>query len=219
MQIRLSRILMIMTAVLSFSAVAQAELTANVGVTSNYVFRGETQTDDDPAIQGGVDFAHEAGLYLGAWASNVDFPGANADGLEVDLYFGFKFDLGNDAAIDVGYIAYEYTDNNLNDAEEVYFGFKLKELSITYFDGDVDNSTNDYNYIDVKYSIDLQNEVKLNLHYGHKDNEGARNVDDASIGISRDFNGFEGSLTVTTIDGTGNDDDKIFLTLTKTFGI
>jgi uncharacterized protein (TIGR02001 family) len=219
MQRIFSQTLMLL-ALLAFSITSvQAAVTANVGVTSNYVFRGETQTDDGAAIQGGVDFSHEVGFYLGAWASNVDFPGANADGFEVDLYGGIKFNIGNNMALDVGYISYQYTDSNLNDVSEIYFGFIFNELSITYFDGDVDNTNNDYNYIDVKFSPSLPYDMKLLLHYGYKDNEGSSNVDDASIGISKDFGAFEGSATFTTIDGTGNDDEKFFLMITKSFDI
>jgi len=204
---------------LAYTGIARAELTANVGVTTNYVFRGETQTNDDPAIQGGIDFVHERGLYLGAWASNVDFPAVNGEGFEMDAYLGYKFDLGNEMAIDVGYITYQYTDNVLPDASEVYIGFSVRDLSITYFNGDVENSANDYSYIDVKYKLVLPKDVKLLFHYGYKDNQSSRNVDDASIGISKEVNGFTGSLTVTTIDGTANDDDKIFLQIVKTFNL
>jgi uncharacterized protein (TIGR02001 family) len=218
MQRIFSQTLMLL-ALLAFSITSvQAGVTANVGVTSNYVFRGETQTDDGAAIQGGVDFSHEVGFYLGAWASNVEFPNG-ADGFEVDLYGGFKFDIGNNMALDFGYITYQYTDSAIRDASEVYFGIVFKDISVTYFDGDVDNTNNDYNYLDFKFTPSLPYDMKLLLHYGYKDNEDRPNVDDASIGISKDFGAFEGSATFTTIDGTGNDDEKFFLMITKSFDI
>lgn len=201
------------------SAAVQAGLTANIGVTSNYVFRGETQTDDGAAVQGGVDFSHQSGFYLGAWASNVDFPAANADGFEIDLYGGFKFNVNKEMAFDIGYITYQYTDSNLRDVSELYFGFIFNDFSVTYFDADVDRTNNDYNYLDFKFTPTLPHEVQLLLHYGYKDNEGTKNVHDASIGISKDFGFFEGSATFTSIDGAGNDDEKFFITITKTFDI
>jgi uncharacterized protein (TIGR02001 family) len=88
---------------------AQAELTANIGVVSNYVFRGITQTDNGPAVQGGVDYAHDSGFFVGTWVSNVEFKETESvdvidaagetvtltnetDGpayVEVDLYAGY----------------------------------------------------------------------------------------------------------------------------------
>jgi len=59
------------TALMSLSANAAVE--ANIGATSNYVWRGVTQTNDAVAVQGGIDYRHEVGFYAGTWASNVDF--------------------------------------------------------------------------------------------------------------------------------------------------
>src|SRR5690606_38399513 len=90
-------------AVLAGGATAvQAELSANIGATSNYVWRGVTQTDDSAAIQGGIDYSHESGFYLGTWASNVEFSDH-----ELDLYGGYA---GEAAGIgyDVGVIFYTY---------------------------------------------------------------------------------------------------------------
>jgi len=81
------------------------EVAFNVGVTSDYVFRGISQTDKDPAIQGGVDFSTDSGWYGGAWASNVDF-GDSTDA-EVDIYGGYTTEAGG-FALDFGAIAYSY---------------------------------------------------------------------------------------------------------------
>lgn len=117
-------------AILSASAgTVHAEFTGNIGVTSNYVWRGVTQTDNQAAVQGGLDYTHASGFYLGAWASNVDFPstaitpvatpeGGTTDittetsdtGFELDLYTGFGNEVG-DFAYDVGLIYYTYTDS------------------------------------------------------------------------------------------------------------
>ena len=70
---------------------AHAELSANIGVTSNYLWRGVTQTDDGAAIQGGIDWSHDSGFYLGTWASNIDW-GVGSSGVEVDFYGGYAGD-------------------------------------------------------------------------------------------------------------------------------
>ena len=102
-----------------FSGVLQAmELTGNLGVTNNYIFRGITQTDDQAAIQGGLDLdTGFYGLHFGTWASNVNFDGDR--GYEVDLYGGFA---GNfwDVDYDLGLIYFAYPNQTDIDYTEVY---------------------------------------------------------------------------------------------------
>lgn len=91
----------------------------NVGAFSDYVFRGVSQTDENPAIQGGVDLT--AGqFYAGVWASNVDF---NDDtDAEIDLYGGFKPTLGP-VALDLGVLYYGYV-NEPSGADYANWEFK-----------------------------------------------------------------------------------------------
>ena len=98
-------------------------VTGNVGIYSQYIFRGLTQTDGDPAIQGGVDYAHSSGFYLGAWGSNISWLKENftsgagvvagqysSNGrLELDLYGGYKGAIGaSDVTYDLGLLYYVY---------------------------------------------------------------------------------------------------------------
>ena len=87
-------------------------VTSNVGVVSNYVYRGITQTQSAPAIQGGLDYAHSSGLYAGVWASNVGWiTGSGAAGnasLEMDTYAGYKGAATAEVSYDVGAIRYNY---------------------------------------------------------------------------------------------------------------
>lgn len=111
---------------LAAPAPALAELSANIGVTSNYVWRGATQTGNRPAVQGGVDWEGDSGLYIGTWVSNVDFGNIidfeDADDLddlsllsvrsgseyEADFYIGWGFDFNEYVGLDVGYVYYHY---------------------------------------------------------------------------------------------------------------
>lgn len=91
-------------------------LTANVGLVSDYVFRGISQTTHKPAIQVGVDYTRASGFYAGVWGSNVRWivdtattlNGTGTANLEVDTYFGFKNSFANDFNYDVGFIRYNY---------------------------------------------------------------------------------------------------------------
>ncbi len=63
---------------------------ASVALTTDYVWRGISQTNNDPAIQGQFDLSHESGFYIGAWASNVEFADGSKTSLELDAYAGFS---------------------------------------------------------------------------------------------------------------------------------
>jgi uncharacterized protein (TIGR02001 family) len=89
-------------------------LTGNVGLYSQYIFRGLTQTNRDPAIQGGFDYSHSSGFYLGTWASNISwlrdggFYNAGGSG-EFDIYGGLKGSIGkSDLTYDAGLLYYWY---------------------------------------------------------------------------------------------------------------
>lgn len=74
------------------------DLTAQVTLTSDYVFRGLSQSREDPAIQGGFEFRHDTGFFAGIWASSVDFPNnrlrSQPRDLELDYYVGYGVGLG-----------------------------------------------------------------------------------------------------------------------------
>ena len=102
---------LIAATMLASTSVAQAEISANVALATDYVFRGVSQTDNQFAIQGGFDWAHDSGFYLGTWASNVDsnfFGGATDPQIELDLYGGFANEFGNGFGYDLGYLRYQY---------------------------------------------------------------------------------------------------------------
>ncbi len=116
-------------------AKARYTITANVALVSDYVFRGLTQTNGSPAIQGGIDYSHESGFYLGTWMSNISWwsdqnagtrstpvalssPAAagapylanrsNQASLEWDIYGGYKGQFAKDWSYDVGLLRYQY---------------------------------------------------------------------------------------------------------------
>ncbi|WP_026279134.1 MULTISPECIES: TorF family putative porin [unclassified Thioalkalivibrio] len=98
----------------AFTSTAAAELSVNIGAVSNYYFRGFSETDDGAAVQGGIDYEHASGFYVGTWVSNVDFgvDEGNEDqtSYEMDLYLGFADAFDNGFGYDVGYIYYAYPD-------------------------------------------------------------------------------------------------------------
>ncbi len=91
------------------AAPAMAELSANIGVTNNYIWRGVTQSNDSAAVQGGIDYTGKQGWYVGTWMSNVDFSntGGNSE-YELDLYGGYGQEINQDWSWDAGLIYYAY---------------------------------------------------------------------------------------------------------------
>jgi uncharacterized protein (TIGR02001 family) len=94
----------------------------NIGLYSQYIFRGLTQTDRGPAVQGGVDLTHSSGFYLGAWGTNISWlrdnygadsstaiPTYSSGGrVELDLYGGYRYTFGSGVGIDLGVLQYVY---------------------------------------------------------------------------------------------------------------
>ncbi|MEX0729788.1 MAG: TorF family putative porin [Aquisalimonadaceae bacterium] len=93
----------------------------NLTVTSDYLLRGFSETDNGPAVQGGFDLEHESGFYLGNWNSNVTY-GADESNLEMDLYGGFAFTAVPGLDMDVGVIRYFYPGLDDADFNEFYIG-------------------------------------------------------------------------------------------------
>lgn len=121
----------VMACCLLLSPTIQAEWSGTVTLASDYLFNGVSQTDEDPALQGSIDWAGESGWYAGTWASNVDF-GDGTD-IEWDFYAGYWQDLGNDMSLDLGIAQYTYhgtgasSDGNY---AEVYATFALKATEL-----------------------------------------------------------------------------------------
>jgi uncharacterized protein (TIGR02001 family) len=150
-------------------------LTGNLGIFSDYRFRGISQTNKKPAIQGGVDFAHSSGFYLGNWNSNVDstqYTGAN---IEMDFYGGWKATFG-EFGLDIGGIYYYYPGSGDTgtkiDNGEIYIGgswgpFTAKYYyAVTDFFG-ADDSDGSW-YITLGGTHDLGNGFGVNYSVGYQ---------------------------------------------------
>ena len=108
------------------SGVASAELTANAGIFSNYIWRGVTQTDDSAAGQGGIDWGNDSGLYAGTWASTL----GGGNGYEIDVYAGFAGEAGG-FGYDLGVITYQYPVSPDINFTEVYLSGTASIVTIS----------------------------------------------------------------------------------------
>jgi len=176
-----------------------ASVSANVSFTSDYIWRGMTQSDG-PAIQGGFDYASDGGFYAGIWGSNVNFN--DGAGSELDYYFGYGFDMGG-FGVDIGYLAYDYPDNDSDlDFEEIYVGLSMGDLGLLYASG-VDGAPD---YMEVSYGFG-----DVGISYGQYDDYGD------NLGISYGFTcgSYDCVLTYTDFsdDGYGADEDALIFSV------
>jgi uncharacterized protein (TIGR02001 family) len=189
-----------------------AQFSFNAALTSDYVWRGVSQTDEDPAVQAGVDYGHGSGFYIGAWASNVDF-GDDTD-YELDLYAGFGKEI-NDWSFDIGYIRYTYNGDADLDFGEVYGGVGYKAFSaLLSYDTDNDNY-----YIEGAYSIDLGKDWAVDLHYGDYTFDFGGDYSDWKVAVSKAIKKFtiEGAYIDTDIDDVDIAEARGVLTVSVEF--
>ena len=122
-----SRISDALAALTSTALTANAEgvsFEGNVAVTTDYHWRGVTQSNQDMAIQGGFDLSTEAGFYAGTWLSSVDFLDSTDTNIEWDIYGGYAGEFEGGLGFDVGFISYIYPDSGDADLDftELYAG-------------------------------------------------------------------------------------------------
>ena len=202
-------------------AIAYADVAFNVGLVSDYRYRGISQTRLKPAVQGGVDYSNGP-FYLGAWASNVkwikDF-GGDAD-VEIDLYGGYKGEITKDLAFDVGVLTYQYPSNKLKpitganaNTTEIYGALTYGPATLKYSHAVTDtfanlDSKNSY-YLDLSAGFDLGGGLTLTPHVGYQKIKGPfsdpGSYTDYALTLSKDFSGLVVSGAI-----VGTDADKTF---------
>jgi uncharacterized protein (TIGR02001 family) len=194
-------------------------VTANVTVVSDYRYRGISQSNMKPAIQGGFDYAHESGFYIGNWNSSISWigdlnPGVSAP-IEMDFYGGFKKELiGPGFASDFGVLQYAYpTSGNLTyvnpNTTELYAaqnftagpvtGYLKFSYSVTNTFGNANSSGSYYPDLTVNYDTGIWG-LALNAHVGYQyiagtptgsttSNSSLYSYTDWKLGITKDFGG------------------------------
>lgn len=219
---------LVATAVLASSSAAMAEISGNVGLYSDYAFRGVSQTDEQIALQGGFDYAHDSGFYIGTWASNVNsdfFNDAQDPQLEVDVYAGFSGETAGGIGYDFGILHYDYPGADAADTDELYVSGSMAgfTLSLNYSDelSFVGSKESAY-YIAAGYDYGLPQDVGLSLHVGLSDGDAfdpskatglPDSIVDWSIGVSKAVSGVDLGLSVV---GSDADDDTFFGDLAET---
>lgn len=222
---------------------APLHLSGNIGVVSQYVFRGTTQSNEKPALQGGFDLNHDNGLYAGVWLSSISWiadtnPAASAS-LEADLYGGWKPALNDWLKGDIGVLHYAYPGSypagmTKPDTTELYLGLDAQWIAFKYSwstgntFGNAD--TRGSSYADLSLTHELLAGITGVAHLGRQrytgPNASALSYTDWKLGLSRDFSGYVLGLAYTgsnasdagyTIRGKNIGRSQLVLSLNKTF--
>jgi uncharacterized protein (TIGR02001 family) len=175
------------------------EVTYNAAVTTDYRFRGISQSRLDPALQGGADYVHNPnGLYLGTWLSTIKWTkDLGGDGnVEWDLYGGKRGEITPGVSYDVGGLYYFYPSNGLHpnaNTFELYgqLGYGPAYVKYSHATTNLFGTPNSKNsaYLDVGANIDVASGLVLNLHVGHQSvkHNGAFSYTDYKVGLTKDL--------------------------------
>jgi uncharacterized protein (TIGR02001 family) len=185
-------------------------VTGSASLVSQYLFRGISQTQGKPTVQANVDFTHAGGWYAGIWGSGVSNAAYNnGAGSEIDVYGGYRHDLGNGHGIELGISAYSfpgayYTANDRRikyDTQELKLGYskdsfnvigwyaiskRFAGLAFDPFSGS-EVSTRGSTYLELNWNPELAPGWILNLHAGRQNvrHLSAYNFTDLRAGITR----------------------------------
>lgn len=195
----------------------------NVSLTSDYIFRGISQTGGDAAIQGGFDYAHSSGFYLGTWASNVgwieDYQGYDSGNVEIDLYGGYGGSIG-DISYDLGVIRYVYPGSRpagitKADTTELYAGLGWKWFGAKY-SRSVSKETFGFSnargsdYLSISANVPVgETGLTLGASWGtfNFENNSAQDYDDWKVSAEYDMGKLSGVLSGVTLGVAYTDTD------------
>ena len=203
---------------------AHAGVGGSVALTSDYVFRGISQNNQEPALQAGLEYAADSGFYAGTWGSNVSWlsdltafgiPVSNS--LELDVYGGYRGKFSDKVAYDVGALYYWYPGDypsgfNSPGTGEVYAGVTFGPFASTTFSVKYSYSLTDlFGYTDSDGSGYLDGNVNwefvpswtLNVHGGKQwvENNEVAEYADWKVGVTKGFaNGFSAALAYSDTD-------------------
>ena len=199
---KFKKIAVLLLVSMSYVTLSAAEVEFNGALSTDYIWRGMSQTGGEAALSGGLDVtSSKHGGYVGAWASGVDFESeANK---EVDYYFGYTDESARGVNFDVGYISYNYPTEGELKFEEIYVGLAYKWLGVLISKGLEDAPDN------TEWSVAL-GDSGLGATYGDYDGVGKYKL--LSFDFPKEFAGLTFGIGLSDFDGAnGNADEDGFV--------
>lgn len=170
---------------------SETSLSFNVGAVSDYRYRGISQSNLKPVVQGGLDYSHSSGFYAGAWASGIKWLADSS--YELDVYGGYKGEISPGMGYDVGVLRYQYPDTSSANTTEIYGALSYSMFTAKYSHATtnlfgVANSKKS-GYLDLSANFDLGNGLILVPHVGRQvvKNNSASSYTDYSVSLSKEL--------------------------------
>ena len=199
---------------------------SDVAFTSNYVFRGVTENDEEPAVQGTIEFGHDSGFYAGVWGSS----GAAESGFGIELgpYVGYGFAITPELDGDVGVYHYHFSEDTDDDFTEVYAGlardFGVVEgdlyvhFSNDYLGDAVSTSSENSVYVETHWTAPLGAGFYAMARAGYLDVDfDEADLDGYEWGVGAGY-GYETlDLNVLVVDQEEASDTQVAVTLSRAF--
>ena len=210
------------TAAPAAAAAPDSTISYNIGATTDYRYRGISQTGKKPALNGGIDYAHSSGFYLGTWASTITWlkdttanPNTTKGPIEIDLYGGYKGALAEGVGYDLGGLYYWYAGNNLKKTPglvspntfELYGALTVGIVTAKYSHATTNlfgtaNSKNS-GYLDLSANFDLGTGWSIVPHVGAQKIKNGNSYTDYSLTVNNDIDGLVLSLAAVGTSGLG----------------
>jgi len=208
---------------------ADAPLTGNFAATSNYIWRGITQTSDEAAVSGGIDYAHGSGFYIGTWISSLggnSTPATGNGSYEHDIYAGYGMEVGP-VGMDFGTILYRYPVSSAveSDFQEIYanFSYEAFEAGVALtIDKEATTSFEDDLYVWGSFSTEIKKDLTLGLTVGNYDYDDPASEDYTHYQVSLSKGDFTFALDkndLTDSANNGADDLRISLSWSQGFDL
>jgi uncharacterized protein (TIGR02001 family) len=196
------------------STVAHAQLSSTITLTSDYDFRGFSQSAKDPALQASLDYDLENGFAVGAWASNIDFEPLDGD-IEIDFYGSYTGEIDDDTSWTAGAVWYSYPgSDDIQEYAEIYGGLDKGPVGAKlWYSPDLYDIGESAWYLEGNGTIELPQDFSLLLHAGYSFGDAWDDFDagglggelfDYSIGLGYALEQFSLALKWTGTDASGD---------------
>lgn len=211
-----------------------ADILGTAAIVSDYTFNGVSRTDNGPALQLGLDYANDSDVYVGAWASNVDFGDADDTVAEIDLYAGKYFQISQIFSLDAGVDYYSFHGDS--DSSDLSYGDVYAKLGLAsefghtefnlWYAWDYFGSDEAHNIMMLAHSYEVAegHTVRVSIDQSMYMDSDVKNWDGESsyvhyrLGYETNIEGFDLSVAVedTTMD-TDNSDLRLVAGISKSF--
>ena len=188
---------------------------ATLHLAQTTFFRGIDQAGGS-AISGGFDASFENGVYVGTWASSIDFSG----GVELDYYVGYGGSFSDSVSYDVGFVSYGYPQGpSSEEFDEFYGSVSFSDVTVGFAtSSDYYASTGSSTYVYAQYGVALSEDYSLGFHYGTMSaDDPANEADDYAVSLSTEAAGLGFDLSWIDSSESGGlfADNEFVLTISK----